>query len=101
MTVALKLRIGRRAAAQIEKADHWWRENRLAAPGALREDLDAGFSALLIQRAIGTKVANTKLDGVRRLHLGRVRYYVYYRVEGEELIVLAVWHSSRGHQPTF
>jgi plasmid stabilization system protein ParE len=101
VTVALKLRIGRRAAAQIEKADRWWTENRLAAPGALREDLDAAFSALLIQPGIGTKVANTKLEGVRRLHLGRVRYYVYYRVEGGELIVLSVWHSSRGDQPEF
>ena len=98
--MTLRLRITLRAAAQIEKADRWWLENRPSAPEALRDDLKAAFALLVIQPGIGTKVVNTRAVGVRRLHLGRVRYYVFYRVAKEELVVLSVWHSSRGAAPT-
>jgi plasmid stabilization system protein ParE len=36
---------------------------------------------------------------VRRLHLDRIRYWVYYRVRRNRLEVLSVWHSSRGSGP--
>jgi hypothetical protein len=42
--------------------------------------------------------ARTK--GVRRLLLGRVRYFIYFRVTPDTLEVLAFWHMSRGKQPT-
>lgn len=87
--MTLRLRITVRAAAQIETADNWW----------LEEDLKAAFALLLVQPGVGTKVANTRAEGVRRLHLGRVRYYVFYRVANGELVVLSVWHSSRGSAP--
>jgi plasmid stabilization system protein ParE len=30
----------------------------------------------------------------------RTRYHVYYRVTGETLEVLAIWHRARGEGPT-
>lgn len=99
MTVTFQLRITLRAAAQIEKADRWWSENRPSAPNALREDLEAAFSVLLRQPGIGAKVNNAKAASVRRLHLGRIRYHVYYRVKDGVLVVLSFWHSSRGGGP--
>lgn len=97
--MALVLRITRRAASEIERADQWWRENRLAAPDAFRADLHGAFALLLGQPGVGAKVGNARLGGVRRLHLGRIRYFVYYQVRQEELVVLSVWHSSRGKRP--
>ncbi|WP_184297324.1 type II toxin-antitoxin system RelE/ParE family toxin [Paucibacter oligotrophus] len=97
--MALQLRITFRAAAQIERANRWWLANRLAAPDAFVDDLRVAFHLLLRQPGIGTKVANARIEGVRRLHLGRVRYYVFYRVKDGELVVLSVWHSSRGSAP--
>jgi plasmid stabilization system protein ParE len=37
----------------------------------------------------------------RRLHLARIRYDIYYRVNEdlERVEVLAFWHASRGRQP--
>ena len=58
------------------------------------------MSLLSNQSGIGVKIGNTRLQGVRRLHLGRVRYFVYYRVKGAELVVLSVWHSSRRSAPS-
>ena len=97
--MTLRVRITARAAGEIERADAWWRENRLAVPGALREDLKAAFKLLLQQPGVGIKVASARLTGTRRLHLERIRYFVYYRVKSEELVILCVWHSSRGRGP--
>ena len=44
--MTLRLRITARAADEIERADTWWGDNRLAVPGALREDLKAAFKLL-------------------------------------------------------
>src|SRR4030042_1907417 len=48
------------------------------------------------QPQIGAKAANVKLAGVRRIHLSRIHYYLYYRVRGppEVVEVLALWHTS-------
>lgn len=94
--MTLRLRISARAAAEIERADAWWRENRPSAPGALREDLKAAFKLLLRQPGIGVKVSNARLAGTRCLYLGRIRYFIYYQVKKEDLAVLSLWHASRG-----
>ncbi len=84
---------------EIERAERWWLDNRAAAPEAFRADLKGAFSLLLRQPGVGVKVGNTRLPGVRRLHLGRIRYFVFYRVNDEELVVLSVWHSNRRRTP--
>jgi plasmid stabilization system protein ParE len=95
----LRLRVTLRAAREIERAEAWWRQNRPAAPAAPREDLKTALDLLVQEPGIGVKVANARLLGARRLHLKRVRYFIYYRVSGDELIVLSVWHASRGNVP--
>ena len=43
---------------------------------------------------LGVKYKN----GMRKIKLGKFRYYIYYR-EREDLIeVLGIWHTSRGTQ---
>jgi plasmid stabilization system protein ParE len=39
------------------------------------------------------------MSGVRRVLISRIHYYVYYRVKGDAVQVLAFWHSSRGRGP--
>jgi plasmid stabilization system protein ParE len=51
--VTLRLRIAAGATREIERIDAWWRENREAAPGAVREDLEAAFQLLLQQPGMG------------------------------------------------
>ena len=99
MSIALQLRVTHRAAIEVEGAARWWQENRPAAPQAFVDDLKGAFQLLLRVLGVGDGVANTRLAGVRRLHLGRLRYHLYYRVKSGELVVLSVWHTSRGQQP--
>ena len=87
------------AAEQIRAAADWWRANRPKAPHAFRQDLDNASSLLAIQPQLGARARNAKLIGVRRVHLVRIRYDLYYRVVEEpprQLEMLALWHSSRG-----
>ena len=97
--MTLELHVSRRAAAEIERIVKWWAENRPAAPGAVRKDLKAALDILLERPDIGSKVEEASSPDVRRFHVDRIRYWVYYRVRGKRLEVVSVWHSSRGSGP--
>ena len=95
-----EVKISPRAGAQIRRASKWWAENRPAAPDAVRLDIRKASSILALQPRIGVLMRQTKTRGVRRVHLGRIRYYLYYRFEAEVVEVLAIWHSSRESSPS-
>ncbi len=97
--MALNVRIKPRAAQQIEKAAAWWADNRPTAPGGIRNDLRATLEALVEQPGIGTKVENSRNQEIRRVNLTRIRYFMYYRVKGSYLEVVAFWHENRGSTP--
>lgn len=94
-----EIRISARAARQFQAADRWWRENRSAAPHAMREDFSAAAKLLAEQPGIGATYEGTRAQGVRRLYLSRVRYFIYYRFSDASLDVLALWHAQREREP--
>jgi plasmid stabilization system protein ParE len=89
------------AAAAIREASEWWLENRPAAPTAFAEELERAFALISVQPGIGARARNVALEGVRRVHLARVRYRLYYRVSpsASQLEILALWRTSRGTDP--
>ena len=95
----LELFVSRRAAREVERIVQWWTLNRPAAPGAVRQDLQAALNLLLVQPDVGARVKEASSPDIRRFHLDRVRYWVYYRVRRNRLEVLSLWHSSRGSGP--
>jgi plasmid stabilization system protein ParE len=100
VTPPLQIEIADDAREQIAAAAAWWAENRLSAPDAIREELDWILDLLSVQPEIGTKARCARLSGVRRVLLSRIGYYLYYRVAGVKLQVLAFWHASRGREPS-
>jgi plasmid stabilization system protein ParE len=98
--LALVVRIKPRAQREIERAAEWWAENRLAAPAAVRKDVEAALALLVEEPGIGAKVETSRSALVRRLYLARVGYFVYYRVRDTYLEVIAFWHSSREKGPS-
>lgn len=101
MSRPLHIEVGDLAKTQIRAAEQWWRLNRPKAPNAIREELERASSLISVQPEVGARARNISLPGVRRLHLARVRYDVYYRVvtEPEQIEVLAFWHASRESGP--
>jgi plasmid stabilization system protein ParE len=98
--LALQVRIKPRAERQIEAAATWWAENRPAAPGAVMADLRGALEVLILEPGIGSKVETPRSEVVRRLYLGRIHYFVYYRVRRNTLEVVALWHERRGSAPS-
>jgi plasmid stabilization system protein ParE len=100
MNNPLPVRIVSSAARAIAKAAEWWAANRPKAPDAFVEDFERALQLIASHSAIGARARNVKLEGVRRVHLARVHYYLYYRVTSEPAIeVLALWHTSRSTSP--
>jgi len=97
----LEIDISDLAKTQIRTAEEWWRLNRPKAPNAIREEIERATSIISVQPEIGTRAVNVSLPGVRRLHLARVRYHLYYWLgsDPERIQILAFWHESRGSGP--
>jgi plasmid stabilization system protein ParE len=57
-------------------------------------ELQRGFALISQQPEVGAK-QRLRNEGVRRIHLSRIRYFLYFRIQGNSLEVLALWHSSR------
>jgi plasmid stabilization system protein ParE len=99
--VPLHIEISELAQAQINDLDAWWRRNRLKAPNAVRQELERVSALISFQPGIGARARNLKLVGVRRLHIERLHYDVYYRMNDspEFIEIVAVWSSWRGTRP--
>jgi len=96
----LSVRVSDVAANQIDEATAWWSIHRPGAPDAIADELERAFQILVVQPNIGSRARQARLEGVRRLHLLRNRYYIYYRLSGGSNIdILAFWHTSRGSAP--
>lgn len=97
--MALRVKVSARAAVHIREAAEWWAKNRPAAPGAIRIDIGNALALLAEQPGVGAAYHGARTEVVRRLLVGRIRYFIYYRATQDTLEVLAVWHVSRGKQP--
>jgi len=86
---------------QLQQAIKLLQLSRLELQQAIREELERAGSIISVQPEAGARALNVSLAGVRRLHLARVRYYVYYRLlaDSERVEILAFWHESRGSGP--
>ncbi|PYQ17770.1 MAG: type II toxin-antitoxin system RelE/ParE family toxin [Acidobacteria bacterium] len=98
---ALPVVFTRRAARQVETASEWWRANRLDAPGAIQAELAGALSLIATQPGSGAPITSRRFRGVRRLHLARIGYHVYYRLAPRlgRVEVVAFWHARRGSDP--
>ena len=94
-----QVQISARAAAQVQRQAAWWEAKRTAAPGAVAEDFGEAVKLLAKQPGVGSKYEGSRTPGVRRLYLGRLSYFIYYKADVKTLRVLAFWSASRAKQP--
>lgn len=96
-----RLEVSPVAESQIREAAAWWLENRRKAPQAFSEDLERAFRLVTSMPNSGEPVRHEEHQGIRRLLMSRVRYYLYYRLdpEAERVDVVALWHTSREAEP--
>src|SRR5687767_8643995 len=100
MTSHLPVRIASSAARAIAAAATWWATNRPKAPDAFVIDLENALKLIASHPGIGAQIRSSSLQDIRRVHLARVHYHLYYRVSAEPAIeVLALWHTNRETPP--
>lgn len=89
------------AAQHIRRADAWWRVNRTLAPNAVRQEIERALVLIAGQPRIGSRAANVKMPGVRRIFLPIIKQHLYYRVleSPDRIEVVALWHTRRGQGP--
>lgn len=95
----LPIRLSALADRQIDEADLWWRENRTKAPNAIREEIERVSALIASHPNVGARARHVTLRGVRRIHIERVHYEIYYRVHDDFVEILAFWGSRRGSAP--
>ena len=74
--------------------------HRTAAPSLFLEELEAAFALIGSAPNVGRPYRRSPVEGTRRVLLARSRYHVYYiPVDDDEVVVVAIWHASRGIGP--
>jgi plasmid stabilization system protein ParE len=71
----------------------------MAAPNLFLEELEAAFALIGSAPNIGHPYRRSPVGGTRRVLLMRSRYHVYYVPLHDEVVVVAVWHATRGQGP--
>ena len=97
--MALRYVIKARARREIERLALWWSENRLAAPGHVRLDVEDTLFVLVRHPALGQKVETGRPIQVRRYLMDRTHYWLYFRVKNDVVEVLSVWGTHRQSGP--
>jgi len=84
-----------RARRQFAKEWTWWRRNRDKAPEAFDEEVTSTLEKLAGSPFDTGFAVRARRPGLRRVSMERIRYYLYYRVNDDEIEVVAIWHASR------
>jgi plasmid stabilization system protein ParE len=95
----MTVRTTRTAEVQIATVDGWWRTNRAKAPDLFLDELADAFALIEAAPELGRPWTSSEVPGVRRVVMRATRYHVYYRIDGDDVVVLAVWSAVRGRGP--
>jgi len=79
------------AAADIDAAYEWYEEQRLG----LGEEFLAAIDKAMRFIVENPDAYPTVHRGTRRILLGRFPYGLYYRIAGDQLVVVACMHAAR------
>jgi plasmid stabilization system protein ParE len=94
-----RVTITERARRELVRAAGWWKANRKAAQDLFVEEIEATFALLASTPATGTAAPSHRYPGLRRRILSRTRYFVYYTVDADVVVVRSIWHGQRGKRP--
>ena len=98
--MTFRLRIAPEAAIQTAQVDAWWREQRPTASDLFWQELNAAFDHLEAAPFASSLYEPVERPNLRRLLLPRTRYWLYFTIEGDQVVVRALWHTARGQGPT-
>ncbi len=93
-----RIRFTATARQHVRLFQRWWQENSLR-PEILHHNLRDALNLLSNLPGVGSLYPTAPLPGVRRLYLERLRSHLYYTYDEREVLIRALWHTSRGSGP--
>lgn len=94
----MNLIITQRALRDIERCARWWVQHR-DAHGLFAEELEDALERIRRDPTLGPVYQLVRGREQRRVLMPKTAHHVYYRIAGDELIVLTVWGARRGRPP--
>jgi len=96
----VNVKVTKRAERRIEIVDRFWRDNRLEAPGMLKEELAAAEARLREDPHAGVACV---IRGKKylRLLLPKTEQWLYYKIYPQQglIVVQTIWGARRGREP--
>ena len=89
------LRLVGEAAADLAGAVEWYEAHRAGLGAELMREVARTLELLSENPEIGTPVRIRGSTGMRRLRIGRFPYGLVYAANPDEIVIVAVAHSSR------
>ena len=94
----MKVVLGRRAAAQIEKRRVWWQTNR-SERDLFDQELETAIGALEDGASGLPIVREAHGHAIRRWLMPSVGCHLYFRIDGDVVTIVAAWGAVRGREP--
>ncbi len=88
----MKIKLSPRADRDLEQAIDYLIAENPAVAGKFADVLDLSFSNLLDNPKIGR---TTNMKDIRCLTITVFRYKIFYRVDGDLIIIEAIFHTSQ------
>ena len=88
----MKVRYTDPAADELEMSISYFRDH---APSFVADFADSIDDAVAQIRDNPYLVQETDMPGVRRWHIRRFRYSIFYTVEGDDIVILHIQHAAR------
>lgn len=96
----MKIEIGARPRAQVERELKWWRENR-DHPDIFEEEYEAAPQWLLVTPQNGSPWPTARRPNLLRILLPKTSNHIYYTIERNKTVVAihSLWGALRRRSP--
>jgi plasmid stabilization system protein ParE len=96
----VKVRVSARARREADRAESWWRANRLNSADLFTRELLDVLDRLRESPNFGTLYEAARFEApVRRILMPKTESHVYHARLGDEVVILAVWGARRRRGP--
>ena len=88
----MKVRYTDPASEELEQSISYFREHAPSVAADFADSIDNALARLLDHPYLAQE---TVMPGIRRWYIRKFRYSIFYKVVGDELVVLHIRHAAR------
>jgi toxin ParE1/3/4 len=86
-----KVRFAEEAASEFRRSVEWYDSKSNGLGFVFTNEIDSALERIKLNPSSYREIVN----GIRRIQVNKFPFSIYYRLEGETLVVLRVFHNKR------